>query len=54
VTLLRMPQPLESDAGRTAVFNLGPMDGQEQPIEKETDELCVVIKDGGSNQTAAR
>jgi hypothetical protein len=41
-----MAQPLESDAGRTAVFNLGPLDGQEQPIERETDELCVVMTDG--------
>jgi hypothetical protein len=41
-----MSQSLESDTERTAVFNLGPMDGQEQPIEKETDELCVVMTDG--------
>jgi hypothetical protein len=41
-----MFRSLESDAARTAVFNLGPMDGQEQLIEKETDELCVVMTDG--------
>ena len=28
------------------MFNLGPMDGQEQPIERDTDELCVVMTDG--------
>ena len=41
-----MPQPLESDTAGTAVFNLGPMDGQEHPFERETDELCVVLTDG--------
>ncbi len=41
-----MPQSLESDTAETAVFNLGPMDGQEHPIERETDELCVVMTDG--------
>jgi hypothetical protein len=46
VTLLGMYQPLERDAERTAVFNLGPMDGQEQPIERAADELCVVMTDG--------
>lgn len=28
------------------MFNLGPMDGQEQPIETDTDELCVAMTDG--------
>jgi len=28
------------------VFNLGPMDGREHPIDSETDELCVVMTDG--------
>jgi hypothetical protein len=28
------------------VFNLGPMDGLQHPIEMETDELCVVMTDG--------
>jgi hypothetical protein len=32
-------------AGR-AVFNRGPMDGQEHPIEDDTAELCVVMTDG--------
>jgi hypothetical protein len=41
-----MSQALESHAPSTAVFILGPMDGQEQPIEGETDELCVVMTDG--------
>jgi hypothetical protein len=44
--LLHMPQSLENDAAGTAVFNLGPMDGQEQSIERETDELRVVTTDG--------
>jgi hypothetical protein len=29
-----------------AVFRLGPMDGQEHPIESDTDELSVVMSDG--------
>ena len=41
-----MTQSLESDAVGTAVFNLGPMDGQEHPIERGADELCVVLTDG--------
>jgi hypothetical protein len=41
-----MSQSLESDAATTAVFNLGPVDGQVQTIERETDELCVVMTDG--------
>ncbi len=28
------------------MFNLGPMDGQEQPVNSETDELCIVMTDG--------
>jgi hypothetical protein len=35
------------DAGTgSAVFNLGPMDGREQPVTDDTDELCVVMTDG--------
>lgn len=41
-----MSHSLESDAARSAVFNLGPMDGQEYPIDRDTDELCVVMTDG--------
>jgi hypothetical protein len=37
---------LDSDRVGTAVLNLGPMDGQEHPIENETDELCIVMTDG--------
>lgn len=44
--LVRVPPSLESDIAGTAVFNLGPMDGQEHPIEREIDELCVVLTDG--------
>ncbi len=28
------------------MFMLGPMDGQEHSIERETDELCIVMTDG--------
>ena len=41
-----MSQSLADSAGGGAVFNLGPMDGKEQPIEGDTDELCVVMTDG--------
>jgi hypothetical protein len=30
----------------TALFNLGPMDGREHPIEIDTDELSVIMNDG--------
>jgi len=30
----------------TAVFNRGPMDGQQHAIEADTAELCVVMTDG--------
>jgi len=35
-----------SDRVERAVFRLGPMDGQEHPIESDTDELSVVMSDG--------
>ena len=35
-----------SDRIETAVFRLGPMDGEEHPIESDTDELSVVMSDG--------
>ena len=40
--------PLDPGSGRpeTAVFLLGPLDGQEQPIAGDTDELSVVMSDG--------
>jgi hypothetical protein len=41
-----MSQSLGDGTAGSAVFNLGPMDGQEQPIEGDTDELCVVMTDG--------
>jgi hypothetical protein len=34
------------DRVERAVFRLGPMDGQEHPIERDTDELSVVMSDG--------
>lgn len=35
-----------SDRVKRAVFRLGPMDGQEHPIESGTDELSVAMSDG--------
>jgi hypothetical protein len=35
-----------SERVEIAVFRLGPMDGQEHPIENATDELSVVMSDG--------
>jgi hypothetical protein len=40
-----MAQDLNGSAA-IAVFNRGPMDGQEQPTEGDTAELCVVMSDG--------
>lgn len=37
---------LDDNTAETGVFNLGPMDGQQQPIEKHTDEPCVAMTDG--------
>ncbi len=41
-----MSKSLAGDAAGTAVFRLGPMDGQEHTMDSETDELCVVMTDG--------
>ena len=41
-----MAQDLGGAFGGSAVFNRGPMDGQEHPIENDTTELCVVVTDG--------
>jgi hypothetical protein len=41
-----MVPSLQAEAPETAVFSLGPMDGQEHPIDDETGELCVVMTDG--------
>lgn len=42
--------PVSLDVGservEVAVFRVGPMDGQEHPIESATDELSVVMSDG--------
>jgi hypothetical protein len=35
-----------SDRIERVVFRLGPMDGQEHLIERDTDELSVVMSDG--------
>ena len=43
-----MPVAVETGSALldTAVFSQGPMDGQEHPIDRDTDELCVVMTDG--------
>lgn len=39
-------QSADSNMPATGVFNLGPMDGQEQPVERGVDELLVAMTDG--------
>jgi hypothetical protein len=46
VTLYPVPLDVGSERVEIAVFRLGPMDGQEHPIENATDELSVVMSDG--------
>lgn len=41
-----MSQSLGGDAAGIAIFNLGPLDGREQVVEKDADDLCVVMTDG--------
>ena len=41
-----MSQSLANGVAGVAVFSLGPMDGQEHPIEGDTNELRVVMADG--------
>jgi hypothetical protein len=43
---VQMPQAVDSSAAETAIFNLGPMDGQKQLFDRATDELSVVMSDG--------
>lgn len=45
-TLWSMVPSLQDEVAGTAVFSLGPMDGQEHPIASDTSELCVVMTDG--------
>lgn len=45
-TVYFMPLDVGSGRPETAVFLLGPLDGQEQPIAGDTDELSVVMSDG--------
>ena len=45
VILDLMVQDLNSSAP-IALFNRGPMDGQEHPTEGDTSEVCVVMSDG--------
>jgi hypothetical protein len=46
VILSHMSLDLGSDRAQRALFRLGPMDGQEHPIESHTDELSIVMSDG--------
>jgi hypothetical protein len=46
VTLYPMSLNVGSDWVEKALFRLGPMDGQEHLIERDTDELSVVMSDG--------
>ena len=41
-----MSLDVDSDRVAGAVFRLGPLDGQEHPIDSDTDELSVVMSDG--------
>jgi hypothetical protein len=41
-----MVPSLQDEAAGTAAFILGPMDGQEHPIDSDIGELCVVMTDG--------
>jgi hypothetical protein len=41
-----MSLDLGSDRAERAVLRLGPLDGQEHPIDGDTDELSVVMSDG--------
>jgi len=42
-----VPMPrVEGGLTGIAVFNGGPMDGQEHPVDGDTDELCAVMTDG--------
>jgi hypothetical protein len=41
-----MSSDVGSDRVATAIFRLGPMDGQEHPIKSDTGELSVVMSDG--------
>jgi hypothetical protein len=41
-----MPQSLADGTEGVAIFNLGPMDGQEELMERDTSELRVVMTDG--------
>jgi type IV secretory pathway protease TraF len=41
-----MSRYLDGFPATTGVFSLGPMDGQEQAIASDTDELCVAMTDG--------
>ena len=39
-----------SDLQEEAVLDGGPLDGNRQPIDGDTDQLCVVMADGQQHQ----
>jgi hypothetical protein len=41
-----MVPSVQNEVPGTALYSLGPMDGQEHPIDSDTDELDVVMTDG--------
>lgn len=43
---VQMSLILDSGTSGTAIFNLGPLDGEKHPVDEETDELSVVMTDG--------
>jgi hypothetical protein len=43
---VQMSRILDSGTVGTAIFNLGPLDGEKHPVDGETDQLSVVMTDG--------
>lgn len=39
-----------SDLADVAVLDGGPMDGREHPVDWDTEQLCVVMTDGGQHR----
>ena len=44
--LFQMSRILDSGTAGTAVFDLGPLDGEKHPVDGETDQLSAVMTDG--------
>jgi hypothetical protein len=39
-----------SELADSAIFDGGPLDGKEQPVERDTERLCAVMTDGQQHQ----